>query len=213
MPVIKIKLEFKNLEMSKEKTTIFNDIYIKGQTFKDVLSKRDVWKELEKHYNGSLKASTTISGDVATLTLEIQYKNYKLVLIETDTKPLKIEVDFNLTTKLEFNIYLSDWTDKISSFFGIKSIKTGEIEFDTKFGIQSKQSELTLNLLNDNHIIKKILENDLYSLILNFNVKNKSYKLLAVKDRNTIELNALKEFIDLEFQIIDSFIKQGLIYN
>ena len=213
MPVIKIKLEFKNLEMSKEITTTFNDIYIKGQTFKDVLSKRDVWKELEKHYNGSLKASTTISGDVATLTLEIHYKNYKLVLIETDTKPLKIEVDFNLTTKLEFNIYLSDWTDKISSFFGIKSIKTGEIEFDTKYGIQSKQSELTLNLLNDNHIIKKILENDLYSLILNFNVKNKSYKLLAVKDRNTIELNALKEFIDLEFQIIDSFIKQGLIYN
>jgi len=199
--------------MSKEITTTFNDIYIKGQTFKDVLSKRDVWKELEKHYNGSLKASTTISGDVATLTLEIHYKNYKLVLIETDTKPLKIEVDFNLTTKLEFNIYLSDWTDKISSFFGIKSIKTGEIEFDTKYGIQSKQSELTLNLLNDNHIIKKILENDLYSLILNFNVKNKSYKLLAVKDRNTIELNALKEFIDLEFQIIDSFIKQGLIYN
>jgi len=213
MPVIKIKLEFKNLEMSKEKTTIFNDIYIKGQTFKDVLSKRDVWKELQKHYNGSLKATTTVGGDVATLTLEIHYKNYKLVLIETDTKPLKIEVDFNLTTKLEFNIYLSDWTDKISSFFGIKSIKTGEIEFDTKYGIQSKQSELTLNLLNDNHIIKKILENDLYSLILNFNVKNKSYKLLAVKDRNTIELNALKEFIDLEFQIIDSFIKQGLIYN
>ena len=213
MPVIKIKLEFKNLEMSKEITTTFNDIYIKGQTFKDVLSKRDVWKELEKHYNGSLKASTTISGDVATLTLEIHYKNYKLVLIETDTKPLKIEVDFNLTTKLEFNIYLSDWTDKISSFFGIKSIKTGEIEFDTKYGIQSKQSELTLNLLNDNHIIEKILENDFYSLILNYNVKNKSYKLLAVKDRNTIELNALKEFIDLEFQIIDSFIKQGLIYN
>jgi len=199
--------------MSKEITTTFNDIYIKGQTFKDVLSKRDVWKELEKHYNGSLKASTTISGDVATLTLEIHYKNYKLVLIETDTKPLKIEVDFNLTTKLEFNIYLSDWTDKISSFFGIKSIKTGEIEFDTKYGIQSKQSELTLNLLNDNHIIEKILENDLYSLILNYNVKNNSYKLLTVKDRNTIELNALKEFIDLEFQIIDSFIKQGLIYN
>ena len=199
--------------MSKEITTTFNDIYIKGQTFKDVLSKRDVWKELEKHYNGSLKASTTISGDVATLTLEIHYKNYKLVLIETDTKPLKIEVDFNLTTKLEFNIYLSDWTDKISSFFGNKSIKTVEIEFDTKYGIQSKQSELTLNLLNDNHIIEKILENDLYSLILNYNVKNNSYKLLTVKDRNTIELNALKEFIDLEFQIIDSFIKQGLIYN
>ena len=199
--------------MSKEITTTFNDIYIKGQTFKDVLSKRDVWKELEKHYNGSLKASTTISGDVATLTLEIHYKNYKLVLIETDTKPLKIEVDFNLTTKLEFNIYLSDWTDKISSFFGIKSIKIGEIEFNTKYGIQSKQSELTLNLLNDNHIIEKILENDFYSLILNYNVKNKSYKLLTVKDRNTIELNALKEFIDLEFQIIDSFIKQGLIYN
>ncbi|MDD5185404.1 MAG: hypothetical protein PHS84_09115 [Paludibacter sp.] len=136
----RIKHDYKTLEMSSEKTNTFTEIYIKGQTYKDVLSRRDVWEELARIYKGSLKASTTVSGDVATLTLEIQYKNHKLVLKETDTKPLKVEVFFNLTMKYEFNIYLRDWTDKISSFFGMKSTKTGEIEFDTKYGIQSKES-------------------------------------------------------------------------
>ena len=88
--------------MSTEKTNTFNEIFIKGQTYKDVFSKRDVWKELEKLYNGTLKTSITTSGDVATLSLEIQYKNYTIVLIETDTKPLKIEVNFTLANKYEF---------------------------------------------------------------------------------------------------------------
>jgi hypothetical protein len=52
----KIKPGLKRLEMSTEKTNTFNEIYVKGQTYKDVLSKRDVWKELERLYNGSLKA-------------------------------------------------------------------------------------------------------------------------------------------------------------
>jgi len=127
-------------------------------------------------------------------------------LKETDTKPLKVEVFFNLTMKYEFNIYLRDWTDKISSFFGMKSTKTGEIEFDTKYGIQSKESELTVKLLNDNQITEKILGNDLYSLILNYDETIKTHKLLTVKDRNTTEIKALTELIDLEFRIIDSFI-------
>jgi len=207
------KTKLKSLEMSTEESNDFNEIFIKGQTYKDVLSKRDVWTELERLYNGSLKASTTKSGDVATLTLEIQYKNYKLVLKESDTQPLKIEVNFKLTSQYEFNIYLRDWTDKISSFFGMKSTKTGEKEFDSKYGIQSKKSELTVKILNDNRIIEKILENDLYSLNLNYDKTTKTHKLLTVKDRNTKEIKALIDLIDLEFRIIDSFIKHGQIYN
>ena len=199
--------------MSTEKTNTFNEIFIKGQTYKDVFSKRDVWKELEKLYNGTLKTSITTSGDVATLSLEIQYKNYTIVLIETDTKPLKIEVNFTLANKYEFIIYSKDWTDKISSFFGRKCTKTGKIEFDTKYGIQSNKPELIVELLNDNNIAEKILQNDLYSLILNYDEATKTHKLLTVKDRNTKELKALTELIDIELRIIDSFIKHRQIYN
>jgi hypothetical protein len=197
--------------MNTEMTNSFNETHIKGQTYKDILSKRDVWKELERTYNGSLKASTTVSGDVAALTLEIQYKNHNLIFKETDTMPLKVEVYFNLKKKYEFNIYLKDWTDKISSFFGTKFIKIGNIEFDTKYGIQSKESELVIQLLNDNLISEKILRNDLYSLILKYDQKTKTHTLLTVKDRNTKEIKAMTELVDLEFHIVDSFIKQGLI--
>lgn len=196
--------------MSTDKTNTFTEMYIKGQTYKDVLSKRYVWEELAKIYKSSLKASTTVSGG-ATLTLEIQYENHKIILKETDTMPLKIEVYFNFQRKYEFNIYLKDWTDKISSFFGTKSTKTGSIEFDRKYGIQSKESELVIELLNDNYIRENILLNDLYSLILNYDKKTKTHKLLTVKDRNTKDLKVLTELVKLEFHIIDSFIKQGLI--
>jgi len=124
---------------------------------------------------------------------------------------LKVEVRFNLKMKYEFNICQKDWTNKISSFFGTKPTKTGFIEFDTKYGIQSEESELVLELLNDSYIRENILVNNLYSLILEYDQKTKIYKLLTVKDRNTKDIKALTELIDLEFHIIDNFIKQGLV--
>lgn len=199
--------------MSKEKNSDFYEIHIKGQVYKNVLSKRDLWEELAKIYKGSFKALTTVSGDTATLTLEIQYKNHTVIFKETDTMPLKVEVYFNLTMEYEFNIYLKDWTDKISSFFGTKFTKTGYIEFDMKYGIQSRKSELVIELLTDNFIRENILRNDLYSLILNYDTKNKTHKLLTVKDRNTKDLKVMTELVDLEFHIIDSFMQQGLIQN
>lgn len=207
------KEDIKNLEMSKEKNSDFYETHIKGQVYKNVLSKRDLWEELAKIYKGSFKALTTVSGDTATLTLEIQYKNHTVIFKETDTMPLKVEVYFNLTMEYEFNIYLKDWTDKISSFFGTKFTKIGYIEFDVKYGIQSRKSELVIELLTDNFIRENILRNDLYSLILNYDTKNKAHKLLTVKDRNTKDLKVMTELVDLEFHIIDSFMQQGLIQN
>lgn len=209
--IIKNNLEIKSFEMITEESSNFSEIYIKGQTYKDVLSKRDLWKELERLYNGTLKLSTTKSGDIATLTLEIQYKNYKIVLKESDTQPLNVETNIKLTTQYEFNIYLRDWTDKISSLFGIKTTKTGKNEFDTKYVIQSKEFELTMKILNDNYIIEKIIENGIYSLILNYDQTTRTHKLLTVKDRNTKEIKAMTDLIDLEFRVLDSFIKHGHI--
>jgi len=42
------------------------------------------------------------------LTLVIYYKSHKLLLKESDTKPLKDEILINLTTLFKFNIQLRD---------------------------------------------------------------------------------------------------------
>jgi len=197
--------------MITDKASTFTEMYIKERTYNDIQSKRVVWQELAKIYNSSVKTMTTANGDLAIIALEILYKNHKITLKETDTMPLKVEVRFNLKMKYEFNICQKDWTNKISSFFGTKPTKTGFIEFDTKYGIQSEESELVLELLNDSYIRENILVNNLYSLILEYDQKTKIYKLLTVKDRNTKDIKALTELIDLEFHIIDNFIKQGLV--
>jgi len=38
-----------------------------------------------------------------------------------------------------------------------------------------------------------------------------SHSLFTVKDRKTKDIKAMKELVELEFGIVDSFIKQGLV--
>ena len=71
------------------------------------------------------------------LTLVIYYKSHKLLLKESDTKPLKDEILINLTTLFKFNIQLRDWTDWIYSFFGKKLLQTNDVEFVKKYSIQT----------------------------------------------------------------------------
>ncbi|MDD4971119.1 MAG: hypothetical protein PHT07_16955 [Paludibacter sp.] len=203
--------ELKIVENKAKPDNDFKEIFINGQLYKDILSKRNVWDELEKLYNGKLRTLTTKCGDIAILTLEIPYKNYKIFLKETDAKPLKILIQLHHTKIPEFNIYLKDWTTEITSFFGTKIQKTGDRVFDKKYCIQTNEPKELIKLLNNNQILKSIVENDLYILNLTYNNSSEFHTLLTVKDRSTKDIKAMKELIDLEFRIIDSFIAQGLI--
>ena len=203
--------ESKTIESKVEPGNDFNELYVKGQLYKDVLSKRIVWEELEILYNGKLRTLTTKCGDIAILTLEIPYKNYKIFLKETDAKPLKILIQLHQTKIPEFNIYLKDWTNGITSFFGPKIQKTGDRVFDKKYGIQTNEPKEVIKLLNNNNILENIVKNELYILDFTHNKTTEFHTLMTVKDRSTKDLKTLKELIDLEFIIIDSFIAQGLI--
>jgi hypothetical protein len=182
----------------------FNELFIKGQTYKNVLSKKEIWKELENEYKGKLEILMTKSYDGTTLKLKIPYKNHELTFIETDTKPLKIETKLNLNSRFEFNISIEDWTDKITFLLGQKDINTEDAEFDNKYRIKSNNVESILRLL-DVKIRNSILKNEIYTL----NLENE--KLLIVKDRNTSEKSKLNDFIVLTFSIIDNLINQGVL--
>lgn len=194
----------------EDKPNTFNEIFLKGQTYKDVLGKKEIWKELEKEHKGKLEILITKSFDGATLKLEIPYKNYLVVLIETDTMPLKAEVQLTLRKEFEFNINLEDWTDRIAFLLGKKDVITGENEFDKKYRIKSNDEKNVLQLLY-RKVTNLVLENEIYALNLKKEKKTNISKLLIVKDRNTKEKSKLNDLIVLSFTLIDNLINQGLL--
>lgn len=194
----------------EDKSNTFSKIFIKGQTYKNVLDKSEIWQELESEYKGKLDVIFTKSYDGTTLKLEIPYRNLQLYLIENDTMPLKAEFLLNISKEFEFSISLEDWTDKLAFLFGKKDIKTNEPEFNKKYRIKSNNNGGILQLL-DERVRNLILKNDIYTLNLKKEKETNVSKLLIVKDRNTKEKNKLNDLIILSFTIIDNLINQRFL--
>lgn len=205
-------------ENSKHKTktddvNIYEEILIKGQIYKDVFSKKDLWKDLAELYDGKFKIKQTISKDINSFRLEIPYKNHNIILTETDTKPLKFETKLKLNRKFEFNISWEDSIERVLKIFGKQDIKVGDKEFDKKYLIQSNEPGLITNILNYKDISKMLLKHNIYLLTLDYNKKDEGHKLMTIKDRNTKKKEIMIELINLEFSIIDFFIDNNLIRN
>jgi len=198
-----------NLNIKNDKVNIFKEIFIKGQEYKDVLSKKDLWEKLSEMFNGKFQIKQTISKDINSFKLEIPYKNHKLILTETDTKPLKFEIEFKLNQKFEFNISWEDTVEKVLKRFGKEDIKIGNTDFDKKYLIQSNNPELILRLLNYEQVKQSIIKHNIYLINLVYSEKDEFHKLLTVKDRNTKELGVMLDLIKIEFSIIDFFITEN----
>ncbi|RLD79572.1 MAG: hypothetical protein DRJ15_09090 [Bacteroidetes bacterium] len=203
---------------SKHKTktddvNVNKEIFIKGQIYKDVFSKKDLWTDLAELYDGEFKIKQTISKDINSFRLEIPYKNHNIILTETDTKPLKFETELKLNRKFEFNISWEDSIERVLKIFGKQDIKVGDKEFDKKYLIQSNEPGLITNILNYREISRILLKHNIYLLTLEYNKKDEGHKLMTIKDRNTKKKEIMIELINLEFSIIDFFIDNNLIRN
>jgi len=196
-----------NKQTKSDKVNFLEETFIKGQIYKDVYSKKEVWKKLEQLFNGKLKIKHTINKDITSFQLDLPYKNHKLIITESDTKPLKFEIEFKLNKNFEFNISWEDTIEKILKVFGKQDIQINDKQFDKKYLIQSTDSDLITDLLNCKSIKNLILKYNIYLINFEYNEKKKNHKLLTVKDRNTKDINKLIELISLEFSIIDFFIK------
>lgn len=61
----------------------------------DISEKREVWKQISLEFNGQFKISKIVSTDLEIHRLTIPYKHYQIRISESETKPLKFEIDFN----------------------------------------------------------------------------------------------------------------------
>jgi len=192
---------------------VYKETFIKGQIYKNVFSKKDLWKDLAELYDGKFKIKQTISKDINSFRLEIPYKNFNIIITETDTKPLKFETKLNLNRKFEFNISWEDSIEKILKIFGKQDIIVGDKEFDKKYLIQSNDPNLIKDILNYREISKELLKHNIYVLILEYDKKIKNHRLIFIKDRNTQEKEIMINLIDLVIKLIDFFVDKEIICN
>ena len=187
-------------DKAENQSNLFYEIFIKGQVYKDVLDKKELWKIIAEKLGGKFKIKQTISRDISTLILEIPYKNQKLVLSESDTRPLKSEINIDLKTKFELSISWEGGIEKIMKIFGSQDIQIGNQKFDKKYLIQSNNSSQTISILRG--LKDLILKLNIYIINLH-QEKSGQHKLLITKDRNSNTADEIIGLIDLNFRIID----------
>ena len=192
---------------------IFNELFIKDQTYKDVISKKDLWEEISVMYKGKFTIRQTVSKDTNSFLLVIPYQNQSIVLTESETKPLKFETELQMTTKFEFSISRKDAIERILELFGKQDIKVGDEAFDKKYIVGSNKPEWVSRMLRYERMATKLLKHNIYLLSLQYEPKKDIQRLLMVKDRTTNEKSVMSELIDLQFSIIDFLYAEKLIHR
>jgi hypothetical protein len=153
----------------------------------------------------------TISKDISSFSLEIPYRNTKLILTESDTKPLKVEIELKLNKKFEFNISFEDGIERILKFFGKQDIQIGDTEFDKKYLIQSNDQVLIKKILNYGDFKNKFEKLNIYLISLDYDKKIDMHKMMTVKDRNTVSKEIMIGLVEMEFILIDFLIKEKIL--
>jgi hypothetical protein len=201
----------KDKNRDSEGANDFKKIFIKGQLYKDVMSKNELWQTIADMYNGEFEIKQTVSKDINIFNLTLQYSNQRILLTESDTKPLSFETELLLNSAFEFNIYWNDFFEKISKVFSKLKSSSGNVLFDKKYAFTTSDFVLFKGLLNYKNIDQKILKHNFYSVILSRIEKSEKYKLHIVKDRNTTKLKEIIELIEFHISVIDFFINKKLI--
>jgi hypothetical protein len=183
---------------------------IKNQTdmtlgFLDISDKIVIYKKLSEVYNGILKISSTKGTGFMSYNLKIPYKTVKIILTESETKPLVLQTEFKTKNNFQINIYHEDLVDKFLKLFGKQDMVTGNKSFDDKYLINSNDSELTLNFLRE-PVSGQILTANLYSIMINSD--NGKAELKTVVSRTVGNYSEYVSLIELHQTFADRLSSQ-----
>jgi hypothetical protein len=171
------------------------------QGYTDVSTKRDIWSQIGKEIKGDFKIVRNSGNETEKLILTIPHDNILIKLSESDTRPLKFEIDF--TSILDYELVLSweDGFDKLLKHLGLIDIKIGNEKFDNRYLIKSKDSGKTINFLNS-EIVKGLLKHNVYSVSYQSDRKNRKSKLQSTISRTITDKSAILELIELHKTMI-----------
>jgi len=168
----------------------------------DVSRKKDFWKEFSKMNSGDLKVIRTKSNVFENLHSVFDYNGATICFSETDTKPLRVNVEIpNFKYEIEFILTKSDFIDKALSLFQRNFIETNSKAFNQSYLLKSRNEDLVKTIFDEPKIQKLILEEKI--IMVSCFVKQSSIHIEMVVNRDVNQLDKLNKIGLLTKMIIE----------
>ncbi len=197
---------------SDQKESLFKQMFVtRTFGFISVSQKKEFWKSTADEFNGELTIKKTIAGDLEKLILKLPCKKHTIQFTESDTHPLKITTELEAELPFEFMISYEDTLEKLLKFFGKQDIQVGDEEFDSKYLIQGKNTNIVKQILSGNNVKTILLKNNVFSFGCNYNKKNNTLILTSLVSRTVNSKKDLSELYKLFCLTIDKMKDAGLI--
>jgi hypothetical protein len=178
--------------------------------FTDIFPQREIFQQLSEKFNGRLEIHLTSSNILESHSLYIPFDNWEILLTQSDTKPLKFEINFDSLLDYNFVISLEDTIDKIFKFFGVKEIEIGNKEFDSRYLIESNDFLMTSKIFSK-EIAETILKHNLYSISYLTDESHQTSKLLTVASMTIDSAEVIADLIYLHFNLIKKLKDDNII--
>ena len=162
-------------------SSLIKSITKSTQGYLDVFPKRDLWRQISSDFNGEFKISHNSGNEIEILRLHIPYENYEIIMSESDTRPLKFEIEFD--KKVNYRLTIC-WEDSIEKLLKNreKRNRIGNKEFDNHYLIQSSDKDKTTKLFSQ-EIVDYLLKYNVYSIIYTTNSRKGTSKFLSTISR------------------------------
>lgn len=170
----------------------------------NILEKTEIFREISSYFNGEFSIRHNSGNELNGLRISIPYNKWKIIITESDTKPLKFQIDFVSSKDYELVLGIEDLFDKILKKLGLKEVEIGSEIFDKQYLIQTNNLLLTQELLAFD-IQNKILENKIYSISYLSESKDKKSQLLSVVSRTLEKKDSYIDLVLLHQMLIDRF--------
>jgi hypothetical protein len=180
--------------------------------FLDVSRKRELWRKIAADANGFLSIGHDAGNALEFLKIELIHNDIKIEITESDTRPLKFEMNFQSLKDYNLIISQEDTIEKILKKLGKREIELGFPDFDSRYLVQSKDQSNTIDLLTE-EIAGVILKYNLYSLSYSTDKKNHRSRLISVVSRVVDDEKTVEELILLHKRLIDKLGKLEIINN
>lgn len=191
--------------MEETEENIIQKILKGGRTYgiTDNYPKRKLWEEIANDLDGEFKVSFTAAHDVEIHNITLPYKEWKISISVSDTRPLKFNITFKSNQNFELSVSRADWVERVIRKFSKHRIKVGWGKFDNHYLIKSNRSDL-VNKVITLKMQESLLKHNIYTISFQTNTDSKTSELTSIIQRRVGEKDDTLDLINMYKALIDN---------
>lgn len=189
--------------MKKKIADKLKEIYVtRTSGYLDVSDKTLMFKEISEHFGGEFSIGHDAGNVYTVFKIIVPYKNRRIIMTESDTRPLKFQIGFEPQFNYQLVICLEDFIDKFLKKLGVSEVEIGDSIFDNQYLIHSNDASVTRKLLNEK-IRNRIMKYNFYHISYESEHNANKSELKSVISRTIDDKESYKDLIILHQEIIE----------